>query len=100
MMTARSFFSCSFLASFKYMNTVMKGACPLVVMRVTTWYWMVWTPLRISSRSRSSTTRETVSGAGVTSNSRSSRSTATRIFSRLTWTKGARWVREMDCPPY
>jgi hypothetical protein len=26
------------------MNTVMNGAWPFVVMRVTTWYWMVWTP--------------------------------------------------------
>ena len=25
MITARSFFSCSLLASFRYMNTVMKG---------------------------------------------------------------------------
>ena len=36
MIMARSFFSRSFRASFKYMNTVMKGACPLVVRRVTT----------------------------------------------------------------
>ena len=26
--------------------------------------------------------------------------TERRIFSRLTWTKGARCVREMDWPPY
>ena len=32
--------------------------------------------------------------------SRSSCSTLLRIFFRLTSTKGARWVREMDWPPY
>ncbi len=37
------------------MNTVMNGAWPLVVMRVTTWYWMVWTPRAISSWRRFST---------------------------------------------
>jgi hypothetical protein len=37
------------------MNTVMNGAWPLVVMSVTTWYWMVWTPRATSSRRRFST---------------------------------------------
>ena len=36
MMMARSLRSCSFLASPRYMKTVMNGACPLVVMSVTT----------------------------------------------------------------
>ena len=100
MIMARSFFSCSFRASFRYMKTVMKGAWPLVVIRVTTWYWMVWTPRRTSSRSRSSTTLEMASSLGATPNSFISFSTLRRIFSRLIWTKGARWVREMDWPPY
>ena len=34
------------------MKTVTNGAWPLVVMSVTTWYWMVCTPRRISSRRR------------------------------------------------
>ncbi len=55
MISARSFLVCSSRASLRYMKTVMKGAWPLVVMSVTTWYWMVWTPRAISSRRRLST---------------------------------------------
>ena len=65
MQRARSAFSRSFLASLRYMKTVMNGAWPLVVMRVTTWYWMVWTPRAISSRTRPSTIWETFSSPGV-----------------------------------
>ena len=36
MIIARSRFSCSFFASFRYMNTVMNGAWPFVVISVTT----------------------------------------------------------------
>ena len=82
------------------MNTVTKGACPLVVMRVTTWYWMVCTPRRISSRRRFSTMPESTSSEGVPPTAAISASTCPRIFSRETWTKGARWAREMDWPPY
>ena len=64
MMRARSFFSCSFLASPRYMNTVTKGAWPLVVSRVSTWYWMVWTPRRTSSRRRVSTSSSIFSRVG------------------------------------
>ena len=38
MIMARSAFSWAFLASPRYINTVTKGAWPLVVSRVTTWY--------------------------------------------------------------
>ena len=72
----------------------------MVVIRVTTWYWMVCTPRRTSSRSRSSTTWEMASSLGATPKVFISFSTLRRIFSRLIWTKGARWVREMDWPPY
>jgi len=49
------------------MKTVMKGAWPLVVMRVTTWYWMVWTPRATSSRRRFSTIWLILSSPGCAS---------------------------------
>ena len=77
---ARSAFSRSFLASLRYMKTVMNGAWPLVVMRVTTWYWMVWTPRAISSRTRPSTIWEIFSSPGWASMASISASTWRRIF--------------------
>ena len=61
---------------------------------------MVCTPRRISSSSRVSTISWSLSGETEALMSRSSCSTLLRIFFRLTSTKGARWVREMDWPPY
>ena len=75
MIMARSRFSASLRASLRYMNTVTNGARPFVVMRVTTWYWMVWTPRRISSRKRPSTTSTTFSSGASTPSSTSSAST-------------------------
>ena len=64
MMRARSCFSWGLRASLRYMKTVMKGAWPLVVMRVTTWYWMVWTPRATSSCRRFSTISSTWAAVG------------------------------------
>ena len=99
MIMARSARSRSLCASPRYMNTVMKGAWPLVVIRVTTWYWMVCTPRLISSRRRRSVMSSIISS--VTPGTPDSSSvTSPRSFLRLISTKGARWVREMDWPPY
>ena len=61
---------------------------------------MVWTPRLISARSIRSTIFSLAVSSMVTPASLNSSSRSLRIFSRLTCTKGARWVREMDCPPY
>ena len=82
------------------MNTVTKGAWPLVVSRVTTWYWMVCTPRRISSSKRASTISEIFSSVAVAPRLSISERTWRVIFSRDTCTKGARCVSEMLCPPY
>ena len=82
------------------MKTVMNGAWPLVVMRVTTWYWMVCTPREISSRTRPSTISEIFSSPGSMPMAAISASTWRRIFWRETSTNGARCVSEMDWPPY
>ena len=97
---ARSAFSCSFFASLRYMNTVRNGACPLVVMSVITWYWIVWTPLVISFLSLVSTISAIFSSDGVQPNSSSSSITSLRIFSRDILTNGARCASDMLCPPY
>ena len=100
MIMARSFFSASLFASFRYMNTVRKGACPLVVIRVITWYSMVWTPFVISFFSLLSTISSSTSLGYSKPTSFISWSTSARIFSLDTWTKGARCAREILCPPY
>ena len=82
------------------MNTVTKGAWPLVVRSVSTWYWMVCTPRLTSSARRFSTSSVICSSVGAAPMSSISFSTVLRIFSRLTCTKGARCASEMDCPPY
>jgi len=91
MIMARSCFSLwSCPASFKYMNTVKKGAWPLVVIRVMTWYWMVWMPFFTSSRRRFSTIASICSLVPSHPSSFISSRTSSTIFWRLTSTKGAK----------
>ncbi len=71
------------------MNTVTKGAWPLVVIRVTTWYWMVCTPRLISSRRRFFHDLRNFLLAGIDAQIGASRPRhALRIFSRLTSHEG------------
>ena len=97
---ARSRRSASLRASPRYMKTVMNGACPFVVMSVTTWYWIVWTPFLTSLRTRFSTTVSNCSGVIVSPVSASSASSSFRIAWREISTNGARCVSEIDWPPY
>ncbi len=100
MQIARSSLVCPSSTSFKYIKTVTNGACPFVVIREMTWYWIICTPCLISSR----TLFSAISLILISSNSKSSAAnssrTIMRYFSLLTCTNGARCDREMLCPPY
>ena len=86
--------------SSKYMNTVTNGACPLQVINVISWYWMVWMPSLISLLSLRSVTLSMISSSMLSPHSSRSSTTALRIFRRLMSTNGAKWDKENDCPPY
>ena len=100
MIAARSAFVCGSDTSFRYMNTVINGACPFVVMSVMTWYWIICTPRLISSLTRSSATSLIFSSSKSRPTLSNSFCTCFLNFSRLTCTNGARCASEILCPPY
>ena len=86
--------------SFKYMKTVINGACPFVVIKVTTWYWIVWTPLVISFFKRSSANALIFSSSNSIPIALNSSLTSLLNFCLLTSTNGAKWDKVILCPPY
>ena len=96
----RSSLSCPSFASSIYIYKVMKGVWPFVVIRVTNWYWIIWTPRLISSLTRISAILLTISSVGSIPIASSSSRTVLRNFWRLISTNGARCAREILWPPY
>ena len=86
--------------SSRYMNIVTNGACPLQVIRVISWYWIVWIPLFTSARRRLSVILLITSSSSASPHIFRSSITCSRIFFRLTSTNGAIWESVKDCPPY
>ena len=100
MIIARSSLVCPSGTSSRYINIVTKGACPLQVIKVINWYWMVCIPLFTSDKSLFSVTFSMISGSSDSPHSSLSSCTCLRIFFLLTSTNGARWDKVKDCPPY
>ena len=100
MIAARSSLTCPSGTSSIYINTVTNGACPLVVINVITWYWIIWTPRLISSLTRISATLLICSSINSSPAASNSAATWRRNFWRLTLTNGAKCASEILCPPY
>lgn len=82
------------------MKTVMNGDWPFVVMRVTTWYWIICTPLLISSFTRISTISSICSSVYFIPEISSIFFSSFLNFCLEISTNGTRCVSEIDCPPY
>ena len=99
-MSARSCLVWPSSTSSRYMNTVTNGACPLHVMSVISWYWIVWIPLFTSSLRRQSVSLSMIASSRLSPHALRSEITILRIFLRLISTNGARCASVKDCPPY
>ena len=99
-MSARSSLVCPSSTSSRYMNIVTNGACPLHVINVMSWYWIVWIPLLTSSLKRRSVILEMIASSRLSPHSLRSAITLFLIFLRLMSTNGARCASVKDCPPY
>ena len=97
---ARSSLVCPSGTSSRYIKTVTNGACPLHVIKVTSWYWIVWIPCLISSYRRISVILSMIASSIDSPITLRSFTTFLRSFFRLMSTNGAKCANVKDCPPY